>query len=288
MKRPLLSSSLALTITLLLACGGDGDAPVAEDAVREAAPVPAAATATGAASTLDEPGPVSGEMLPYGEAGDELLRGYFAFPEAMLEPAPAVLMIHDWWGLNEVVQQQARDLAGQGFMVLALDLFHGKTAQTTAEAGVLARQLLEETEFAETSIRAAHTFVADIAGAPAVATMGWAQGGYWSQQSAALLPGDVSAVVVYYSQVDPAPEQVALLEVPMLGLFAGQDRSIPAADARAFRETAQSLGKAVDIVIYPDAQHGFANPDDARFDADSASAAWERVVTFLRAQLLPG
>lgn len=232
-------------------------------------------------SMLREPVDVEAIEIPYGEIGDDLLRGYFVYPADMVEPLPAVIVVHDWWGLDGRVRAAASRIAAQGYMVLAVDLFRGETATSAADASELARKLLEEPGFVEQNLRGAHTFVSDAAGAPSVATLGWSLGAYWAVEATRFLPDAFSAAIAYYGQPDDDPETVASITAPVLALFGGQDRSIPRDAVDAFRGQAEALGKPVEVVIFPRGNHGFANPDDARYDERIAEQAWRRVAAFL-------
>ncbi|MEO1319422.1 MAG: dienelactone hydrolase family protein, partial [Pseudomonadota bacterium] len=156
-----------------------------------------------------------------------------------------------------------------------------QTASSTADASALARQLLETPGFAEQNLRAAHTFLTEAAGAPTVATLGWSLGGYWAVEATRFLPDQFAAAVVYYGQPDSDPDMVSAISAPVLGLYGGADRSIPAESVRAFRKQAQALDKSVEVIIFPKANHGFANPDDSRYDNRTAEQAWRRTAAFL-------
>lgn len=278
---------LVVALQLLLAgCGGGNDRAAEERAPQTTdrgsrEPAPEALDT----SMLREPVPVEGIEMPYGETEDALLRGFFVYPSNMVEPLPAVIVVHEWWGLNDAVREAATRIAEQGYMVLAIDLFQGETASTTADASVLARKLLETPGFAERNLRAAHSFLTEAADAPTVATLGWSLGGYWAVEATRFLPDEFAAVVVYYGQPDADPDMVATISAPVLGLYGGADRSIPAESVRAFREQAKALDKPVEVVIYPRANHGFANPDDSRYDNRTAEQAWRRTAEFLNRYL---
>ena len=270
----------------LAACGGEGEEPATETA--ETLPEPAVqaeAASTPAESSLRDPVAVAGEMLPYGESEDALIRGYFAFPETMVEPLPAVIVIHEWWGLNDDIKAAAEQIAAQGFMTLAVDLYDGEVTKSNVRAGELSRDLLESMDAADANITAAIGFLTEVAGAPAVATLGWSQGAQWSVRTAQNNAEAVTAAVSYYGQPDSDPEALATLDTPLLAIFAGRDRSIPITDARTFRDAALNLGKPVEVVVEPDALHGFANPGDARYNEASAARAFARTIAFLREHL---
>lgn len=279
--------TLVFALQLLLAGCGGGDDNAAEGSAPKAAdrggrePAPEALDT----SMLREPVEVEGIEMPYGETEDALLRGFFVYPSDMVEPLPAVIVVHEWWGLNDAVRQAATRIAEQGYMVLAVDLFQGETASSTADASVLARKLLETPGFAEQNLRAAHAFLKDAADAPKVATLGWSLGGYWAVEATRFLPDAFAAAIVYYGQPDADPDMVSNISAPVLGLYGGADRSIPAESVRAFRDQAKALDKPVEVVIYPRANHGFANPDDSRFDNRTAEQAWRRTAEFLNRYL---
>ncbi|MDA1064670.1 MAG: dienelactone hydrolase family protein, partial [Proteobacteria bacterium] len=123
---------------------------------------------------------VISERLPYAEVGDELVYGYFVFPSNMIEPLPAIIMIHEWWGLNDNIRAMADRLAAEGYIVLAVDLFGGDVATTVPEARRLMLNAIESPELANENIRAAYAFVDGVAGAPRIASLGWDFGGDWS------------------------------------------------------------------------------------------------------------
>lgn len=274
-----------LAVAMVLgACGGDRVPQ--DDAVGRAADEIAAEHAGDA--PVAAPGPadeslmaVRAEMLAYGELGDALLRGYFAYPEAATEPYPAVIMIHEWWGLNDNIRAMAEQLAGHGYMVLAVDLYGGVVAQTPDEARSAMMTLVENAADGEANIRLAYDFLSQEVGAPRVAALGWCLGGYWALNAALLLPDELDASVMYYGQVVLDESRLARMNVPLLGLFAGEDRSIRPDAVRQFRDILVAQGKDVDIHIYPDVGHAFANPSGTRYDAATADNAWRRTLAFL-------
>ena len=286
-SKALLALLVAMTLTVT-GCGGS-------DEPAEAGSTPSSGgerSASASLATLDdsmlrEPVEVEAIEIPYGETQDDLMRGYFVYPADMVEPLPAVIVVHEWWGLNDSVRAAAAKIAAQGYMVLAVDLFRGETATSTSDASALARKLLEEPGFAEQNLRAAHTFVADAAGAPSVATLGWSLGGYWAVEATRFLPEAFSAAVTYYGQPDDDPDTVASISAPVLGLYGGNDRSIPTDAVRAFEAQARALEKPIEVVIFPRGNHGFANPDDSRYDERIAEQAWRRTAAFLDRYLRP-
>ena len=178
------ASAAALVALLLVACDAD---QAATDAAAGRANVDAMSREHANDTTTPSPAaevaparPVISQMMAYTEHGDELIHGYFSAPADMFEPLPAVIMIHEWWGLNDNIRAMADRLAGEGYIVFAVDMFGGKTASTPGEARVLMLQVVEDPEPAKANIRAAFEFVSSIAGAPRVGSLGWCFGGGWS------------------------------------------------------------------------------------------------------------
>ena len=227
-----------------------------------------------AQAVISEPG------MPYAEVGDQNVYGYFAAPSDVLEPLPAIIVIHEWWGLNDNVRAMADRIAGEGYMVLAVDLYNGKTASSPGEARVMMLEVVEDPEQARENIRGAYEFLVT-AGAPRVGSLGWCFGGGWSLNTAQLFPDDLDASVIYYGQVTDDEDKLRPINAPILGLFGAEDTGIPVASVEAFRAALQRLRKEHEIHIYPGAGHAFANPTGRNYNADAATDAWNKTVEFL-------
>ncbi|MEM8815590.1 MAG: dienelactone hydrolase family protein [Pseudomonadota bacterium] len=277
---------LAAACLTLSACSSDSDTPAETAAIDETAGEPAAAGA--AVVPQGNQRAVVSDILPYAEVSEELVYGHFAFPSDMIEPLPAVILIHEWWGLDDTVKAAADRLAAEGYIVLAVDLFAGQTTDQLGVARELMLGLVENQELASANIQQAVDFVADTAGAPAIATLGWGLGGSWSLNAAMLVSDELDAAVIYYGQVSDEQSRLAPISVPILGFFGGNDRGVAVDDVRAFEEVMSSMDKDIDIVIYPDLGHGFANPANRNYDAELAERAWLRMLEFLADTLSGG
>lgn len=279
---------LLATGSLLGACGGD-DAPpdpgevaagreTAEGMSREHAddttdPSPAAEVSP-AREVISDP------RMPYTESGDELVYGYFAAPADVFEPLPAIIVIHEWWGLNDNVRAMADRLAGEGYMVLAVDLYGGKSASSPEEARQLMLRVVEDPESARDNLRAAYSFL-ETAGAPRIASLGWCFGGGWSLNAAQLFPDELDASVIYYGQVSADEDKLRPITAPILGLFAADDSGITVASVEAFRAALGRLRKEHEVHIYPGVGHAFANPTGRNYNAEAAADAWAKTLEFL-------
>lgn len=230
--------------------------------------------------------PVVSERLPYAEVGDELVYGHFVFPADMIEPLPAIIVIHEWWGLNDNVRRMADRLAGEGYIVLAVDLFGGATATTAADARQLMLGVVENAEPAADNIRQAYEFVSATAGAPRVAALGWCFGGGWALNTAMLFPDELDATVIYYGQVTDDEDKLRPVNSPILGLFGAEDRGITVESVRAFEAALERLRKNYEIHVYPGANHAFANPSGNAYNAEAAEDAWQKTIDFLNTHLV--
>lgn len=209
---------------------------------------------------------------------------YLALPKDKKGPFPAVVVIHEWWGLNDHIKHWADRLTAEGYAALAVDLYGGVQAKTAEEAQAAMKQV--DAAKARATLLAAFDFLATDARvmAPKRACLGWCFGGAWSLQLAIAAP-QLDACVLYYGRLVEDEAALAQIQAPVLGVFGTRDRSIPEARIAAFEATMGKLKKPVRVLRY-DAEHAFANPSGARYDAKNAAAAWVEVRAFLRERLV--
>lgn len=210
----------------------------------------------------------------------EGVSGFYVQPE---EPAiyPGVVMIHEWWGLNENIKDMARELAKKGYRVLAVDLHGGKVANTADEARALVGALNQEE--ALRNLQAAVSFLRE-EGADKIASLGWCFGGGQSLQLA-LSGEELDATVIYYGQLTPDENRLSALSWPVLGIFGDQDQSIPVSSVNAFRSALDNLGIKNEIHIYPGVGHAFANPSGMNYAPEETMDAWQKTLKFLEENL---
>ena len=288
------TAALMATALLLTACG-DGKKASDEAAVAADRETVDAMTREHAEDTTD-PSPavdiaparevISDPRMPYAESGDKLVYGHFAAPADVAEPLPAVILIHEWWGLNDNIRAMANRLAGEGYMVLAVDLYDGDVAESREAARVLMLEVVEEREIAEDNIRSAYEFL-QTAGAPRIGSMGWCFGGGWSLNTAQLFPDDLDASVIYYGQVTDDEDKLRPVSAPILGLFGAADTGISVESVEGFRAALERLRKDHEIHIYPGVGHAFANPTGQNYNAEAAEDAWRKTLEFLSRHLSP-
>lgn len=286
--KPRFLAALVLGVVTAGACSrndtaGQPESDVAGDPATQPEVVAEAATAPPSAPTA-EPREVISETMPYADVNDALVYGYFVAPADMFEPLPAVIMLHERWGLTDDIRARAKRVAAQGYIVLAVDLFAGRTTESAAEARELMLSVLEDSGAAEENLRSAYDFVRQI-GAPKVATIGWRFGGTWSLNAAMLLADDLDAAVVYYAPVTGDEDKLRSLTAPVLGLFAENDISVKTESVEAFEATLDRLGKEHEIQIFGGVRQGFASETATHYDAASADLAWNVTLDFLRRHL---
>jgi carboxymethylenebutenolidase len=228
---------------------------------------------------------VIGQDVAYGTTADRNLKGYLVLPADVTQPVPGVIMIHERWGLNDTIRAMARRLAGEGFAVLAIDLYDGRTAATAAEAEDLMAESSRDGSAVLDNIRQAYDYLDEAVLAPRIATLGWSLGGGWSLEAGLALGDRLAAVVMFYGQVINDDEQLAPLEAPLLGHFGDRDESIPVGDVERFRRRLRDLGKDAQVLIYSDVGHAFANPSADSYNQEAAEQAWNATVDFLAARM---
>ncbi len=218
------------------------------------------------------------------KSGDETVQSIIYSPEGK-GPFPAIIVIHEWWGLNDWVKEQASKLSDQGYVTLAIDLYRGKVAKTPDEAHEIMRGLPEDR--AKRDLHAAMEFLQAQPNIKKdrIAAIGWCMGGGFALDVALQEP-TLRADVINYGRLATDPESISKINASILGLFGGQDRGIPADDVKKFEQLLKQQGKHVEITIYPDAGHAFENPNNTSgYRADDAADAWKRTIAFLETTL---
>ena len=269
----------ALLMLLLAACGPSNDY-AADMREQHDGETP---TATGATDGADGAGVVA-ERVAYATVDGEPVTGYLARPEGATG-GPGVVVIQEWWGLNENIEAMARRLAGEGYTALAVDLYGGQTADTPDGAMSLMRAAMGREDALTDNLVQAYGYLADSLGAERVGTIGWCFGGMWSLRTALALPGDVDATVIYYGRPVTDASRLEALQMPVLAIFGAADASIPLDTVSAFRDALTAAGVDHEVEVYDGAGHGFANPSGQAYDAEAAEDAWERTTAFLAAHL---
>jgi carboxymethylenebutenolidase len=184
-------------------------------------------------------------------SGKETVSGFLAVPD---KPGtyPGIIVIHEWWGLNDWVKEQTEKLAEQGYVALAVDLYRGKVAADPSEAHELMRGLPQDRGIRD--MQAAYDYLA----------------------------ARLAACVVNYGSLPTDPNDIQQILAPVLGNFGADDKGITPADVQAFEKTMKGLNRRIDVKIYPGAGHAFENPNNTSgYRPEAAADAWKRTLAFL-------
>jgi carboxymethylenebutenolidase len=290
-----LPSLVALSATILLAissCGGGGDQPQggmdeAETMAAESAPseprVPVNPTAADQLppSITGEDRPLMGSDLRYVE-GDEATVGYLAVPEGA-GPFPALVIVHEWNGLVDRVRRIADDLAAEGYVTLAVDLYDGRTGSNPEENTALVSEVRADPEKMIANMNAAADYLKarpDVTGR--VGAMGWCFGGGIAL-SFGLDGENHDATAIFYGNLIDDPARLATLSHEVYGTFAELDQGIPPEAVASFEAALRSAGIENDIHVYDDVNHGFwlHVDEDPGVRSEPALDAWQRLKAYL-------
>lgn len=209
--------------------------------------------------------------------------GYIAAPDRTeSQNFPGIVIIHEWWGLNDNMKEMAEELASHGYVVLAVNLF-GKEAATTPDE---ARQQISlfDPQVGIANMNGAVEYLEANYDVQKIGSVGWCFGGGQSF-NLALSNSDMDATVIYYGSITSDKEKLASIGWPVLGIFAGLDTGIPVESVKEFEKSLDDLGIQNEIYIYPNAKHGFANPSGERYAPEETKDAWQKTITFLHDNL---
>lgn len=197
-----------------------------------------------------------------------------------IDNAPTVLLIHEWWGLNDQIKSVAAELANLGYIALAVDLYEADPV-TDRESAMKMMQAVDKAKATET-LTGWVDYLRKYPGSNGkVATMGWCFGGGWSLRSSIATP--IDATIIYYGYVTEGSDDLAKLKGPVLGHFGTLDKRINAKMVGGFEEQMKTAGKSETLTVHwYDADHAFANPTGSRYDAEDAATAWKRTLAFLK------
>jgi len=224
--------------------------------------------------------PVHGAEVVYATVNGKPVRGYFSEPLHGKHPLPGIIVIHEWWGLNDNIRSMADQLAGEGYAALAVDLYGGQSAKDPNDAKKLMLGVFKDSDAARDNLKQAYAYLQDHEHAPRIGVIGWCFGGGWSLQTALMFPDTLAAAVMYYGQ--PVDDVAALskLRMPLMGFFGEQDKGITVQDVRAFQEALKAAKVHAEIHEYPNAGHAFANPSGQNYRPAAAADAWKRTLAF--------
>ncbi len=208
--------------------------------------------------------------------------GYLVHPEDGAN-LPAVIMIHEWWGLNQHIKDAADRLANEGYAVLAVDLYDGEVATESSRAGQLAGSVRNNPDEAIGNLNSAVEHVSSLQNVDSsrIASLGWCFGGGQSLQLALNTEQPLAATVIYYGNLVTNQTELAEITWPVLGVFGSADQSIPVDTVNQFDAALDANGVTNEIYIYEGVGHAFANPSGDNYAPEETADAWEKTLAFL-------
>ncbi|MGH9682464.1 MAG: dienelactone hydrolase family protein [Candidatus Acidiferrales bacterium] len=217
-------------------------------------------------------------------SGTQTLSGYLAAPAATGRH-PGLIIVHEWWGLNDWVKEQAQKFADNGYVTLAPDLYRGKVATDPAEAHELMRGLPQDRAVADLQAAFLYLYKDNDVDHDRIGVVGWCMGGGLAIQLAIHLPR-LAACVVNYGALPTDPNDIQMIQAPVLGNFGADDRGITPDDVHAFEKAMKSMNRRIDVKIYDGAGHAFENPNNKEgYRPEAAADAWQRTISFLNKSL---
>ena len=213
---------------------------------------------------------MTGELVQFERDGIQV-SGYLSRPSAA--PRAGMIVIQEWWGLNDDIKEIADRYAAEGYLALAPDMYHGQVASEPDEAMKLAMAL--ERDRAATEIDAAIGWLKASQGVAKVGCVGFCMGGGLTLATALRPSSGVDAAHVYYGGGMPEGAALSQIRVPVMGSYGGEDASLPAERVDELREALTSSGVENDIKLYEGAGHSFFNQGHAHHPA-AAADSWER------------
>lgn len=226
------------------------------------------------ASTVCPATPVHGSNVTF--------EGHEAYLSVPTESPPTfvMLLIHEWWGLNEQIKAMADQFAGIGAAALAVDLYQSEAAADVPQAQKLMKAALLDKEKLLQHLKDACAYLESAFPKNLKrGVIGWCFGGMWSLQISLHYPMD--ATILFYGHLVTDASELASLHGPVLAIFGDQDKGIRIEMVKAFEVALEKAGKEKEICIYEQADHAFANPSSKLYNARAAAAAWKKVLHFV-------
>ncbi|MGB9429980.1 MAG: dienelactone hydrolase family protein [Gammaproteobacteria bacterium] len=239
-------------------------------------------TAAGAETYAGPPAvAIHSEKVQYALVQGQSVYGYLSKPTQAQGAQPGVILIHMWWGLNQHMRDVADRLARQGYVVLAVDLYNGRSTRDPRVAAQLMDIASANTSALLSNLEQAVSYMSLQQHVNHLGVIGWSVGGHWAFQIASDLPQAFDALAVFYTAPYTEPSQLTTLRMPILAFFGERDPFVPQAVVDKFQWAAELASAQVTIHVYPDALPTFDDPDSTAYNSRDAQDAWQQLDAFL-------
>lgn len=218
-------------------------------------------------------------------SGRDSVAAYFNLPKGN-GPFPALIVLHEQWGLNDWIRNNADAFSNKGYAALAIDLYKGHKTNKYDEAQILSASLTPEQITKD--LKAAYNFLENnpLIDKKKIAVIGWGMGGSYIIPTATALQHRLKAAAMIYGRVTFERRLIRKINCPLLAIFGETDRGIPLIEIQNFEQTLNDLNKEHKIIIYRNVGHGFMNPNNKdTYNREIMERAWREIFSFLEKNL---
>ena len=210
--------------------------------------------------------------------------GYLSLPKEEGKH-PAIILIHEWWGMNDWVKGNADMFAKKGYVALCIDLFRGKVVSKPDDAMKLVTSMNKEQGVKD--LISAYSYLKTLheVDANKIGCIGWCFGGTYSLQSAINIP-DLKAVVICYGTLTEDQDAIEKIKAPLLAIYGKEDKNIPPDKVEKFEKTVKKMGKRIKVLEYPGAGHAFMNNTGTMYNKEETPKAWKEINSFFDSHLM--
>jgi carboxymethylenebutenolidase len=217
-------------------------------------------------------------------SNQDTVLGYLSLPKGEGEH-PALILVHEWWGLTQWMKDNADMFAKKGYVALCVDLYRGKVTDKPEEAGKLAQSLNQDQAVKDVISSFNYLKTLSQVDAKRIGCIGWCMGGGFSLQGAINIP-ELKATVVCYGRLTTDSILVNKIQSPILGIFGEEDKVIPPDVVKQFEQVLKTQGKHIKVFEYPKSGHAFMNQTNkTAYNAGTTIEAWKEIYTFLDSRL---